>query len=142
MASALWIVTRNYRQADPIGRRQLKWFFFGFYVAAIPIGIGALLGLLDPRFFRLAMSGLVAGSIVPLTLLISITRYNLFDIDRLLSATATYNIVIAIVAGLGIALVPRLAEAASSALGVGSSTGQVVLSLALAAVVVPAERTD
>ena len=140
LALCLWIVTRNYRRADPIGRRQLKWFFFGFYVAAIPIALGAVLPALDPRLIDVSIASLSAASIIPLALLVSITRYNLFDVDRLLSATATYNVVIALLAGLGIALVPRIAEAGASALGIDPTMGRVMLSLALAAVVVPTER--
>lgn len=140
IGACLWLVTRNYRRADAVGRRQLKWFFFGFYAASVPIAIGALLPALDPRWIGAALASLSAASLIPAALLVSITRYDLFDIDRLLSATATYNVVIALLAGLGIALVPSAAEAGASVLGIDPSVGQVALSLALAAVVVPAER--
>ncbi|MBW2372358.1 MAG: GAF domain-containing protein, partial [Deltaproteobacteria bacterium] len=78
--------------------------------------------------------------LLPLSLVISVVRFNLFDVDRLLSAAASYN-VLAVVLGAGaLILVPRIAEAASGLVGIDPGTGQVALSLMLAAVAIPAHQ--
>jgi hypothetical protein len=78
--------------------------------------------------------------ILPLCIGIAAVRYNVFDIDRLLSATASYNVLLVILLGASFLLAPRIAEAASVFLGIEPITGQIALSLALAGAVVPAHR--
>ena len=52
----------------------------------------------------------------PLGTLVAIVRYNLFDIDRLITATASYSIVLVGLLGFLLALLPPLARAASAVL--------------------------
>jgi class 3 adenylate cyclase len=86
------------------------------------------------------MASFWVAPLVPLSFVISVARFNLFDIDRLLSATASYN-VLAVMLGAGaLIVVPRIAEAVSGMAGVDPGTGQIVLSLALAVVLIPAHR--
>ena len=75
-----------------------------------------------------------------LAFIVSVVRFNLFDVDRILSATASYNILVVVLAAGALVVVPRLAEAVSGVAGVDPGAGQVVLSLALAALVIPAHR--
>ena len=73
--------------------------------------------------------------------MIAVARYNLFDVDRLLSAAASYNIVLVALLGAGLVLVPLVRRAlVRPRSGVDPRVGQVALSLALAAVVVPAHQ--
>jgi class 3 adenylate cyclase len=133
----LVVATRKYRRADPVARRQMKWILFGTYCAALPMGLAGL-STLEPRLGWLAYASWGALALVPLSMLVSVARFNLFDVDRILSATASYNI-LAVLLGAGtLILVPRIAEAVSGVAGVDPTTGQVMLSLALAAVVIPA----
>ena len=133
----LGIMTRTYRRSDLIGRRQLRWFLYGLYLAiSVPLGAGVLAAL-DVRFVSVLVASLAGLALIPLFLLISIARYNLFDIDRLISSTASYSIIgIALLFGL-IAGVPGMALAVGPPMGVEPTTAQVLLSLGLAAVLVP-----
>ncbi len=136
LAASLAVATRKYRRGDPVARRQTKWVLFGMYCATLPVMVMSALVALEPRWFL----SFLALPLFPLSLLISVARFNLFDIDRLISATASYNILLVLLVGGGLVLVPRAAEATSGLLGMDPSTGQIVLSLLLAAAVIPAHR--
>src|SRR5262245_1893805 len=140
MGGGLAIATRNYRLADPIGRRRVKWLLYGAYVAIVPLIVARTLTFLDPDawwddwFYVATISGMAA---FPLGTLVAIVRYNLFDIDRLISATAAYSLVLVLLLGMLLALVPPLARAASVGFGMDATAAQVLSALALAALVVP-----
>ena len=132
--------TRVYSRLDSIARRQAKWVLWGVYFALVPFIAAAAWMAADPRAIRVFLISVTALCLVPLSLLIAVARYNLFDVDRLLSATASYNIVLVALVGTGLAVVPRIGELSSELLGIDPRTGQVALSLLLAAVVVPAHQ--
>ncbi len=139
----LAILTWNYRRADPIGRRQAKWVLLGLYVGVAPIAVA--FSMFPIHQFDMYSSSLLlltslAWLAVPAGFLIAVLRFDLFDIDRLISSTASYSILGVLVLAGAFALVPRLAEAASTAAGVDPSSAQLVLSVALAAVAIPAHR--
>jgi len=136
----LWVATHKYRRADPPARRQLKWILFGAYCTVIPLMLANVATAWDPRFGWLALASFWLVPLFPLSLVISVVRFNLFDIDRLISAAASYNVVLVVLGAGALILVPRVAEAASGLLGIDPGTGQVALSLLLAGVVVPAHR--
>ena len=137
IATGLVVATRNYRRADVIGRRQLKWLVFGLYCAAIPpLAVGGLVSA-DRRFLPLYLASLTFFRFIPVSLTIAVARYNLFYVDRLLSATASYNIVLLTLVGAGLVAVPWFGELSSGLLGIDPRMGQAALSLALAAIVVP-----
>jgi hypothetical protein len=78
--------------------------------------------------------------LVPIGLLIGILKYNLYDIDRLISVTASYSVVGGFMLATALTLLPRVSAAASPVIGLESDTGQTVLSFVLAMLVVPAHR--
>jgi signal transduction histidine kinase/ActR/RegA family two-component response regulator len=140
MGGGLAIATRNYRLAGPIGRRRVKWLLYGAYVAIVPLILARALTFLDPdawwyEWFYLATVIGMAG--FPLGTLVAIVRYNLFDIDRLISATASYSLVLVVLVGLLLAVAPTLAHHASAAMGMDATLAQVLSTLAIAALVVP-----
>jgi class 3 adenylate cyclase len=134
------VATRKYRGADRVARRQVRWTVLGLYCAAIPVVFASTLSALDPRFGSLFFASFWAVSLSPIFLVISVLRFNLFDVDRLLSATASYNILLVLLGAGALVVVPRVAGAVSGVAGVDPGIGQVVLSLALAAAVIPAHR--
>jgi class 3 adenylate cyclase len=136
----LKVVTRKYRGADPVARRQMKWFVFGCYCVVLPQATAALLAALDPRLSWLWWASAWVALLLHVTIVISVVRFNLFDVDRLLSATASYNALLIALGAAALVVVPRIAEAAAGLLGIDPATGQVVLSVALAALVIPAHR--
>jgi class 3 adenylate cyclase len=139
----LGVLTQSYRRTDPVGRRQIKWVLYGFYVGLMPFALTSTLGTLPSLVpWREALFGISMVFTVACVggYLIAIVRFHLFDIDRLISATASYTILgILVVAGL-LTVVPRLAEAASPILGLTPTAGQIVLSALLASIAVPANR--
>jgi class 3 adenylate cyclase len=140
LATMLGIGTRTYQRADAIEQRQIRWVVFGLYCAAVPPAAAAMLAAFDARFVAVWNLTVGAFALCPIACLVAVARYNLFDIDRLISATASYNVLAVLLVGVGLVVVPRAAEGASAMLGTDPSTSQVALSLLLAAVVVPAHH--
>jgi class 3 adenylate cyclase len=134
------VVVQDYRAADAVGRRKLRWVLYGVYLGTFPFGLGWLAYLFDPALLPLTLYSLAAALFIPLGFLVAIVRHNLLDIDRLISATASYSILSVLIVAGALTLVPRASRAASSALGVNPDAGQLVLSLALAAIAVPLQR--
>jgi class 3 adenylate cyclase len=113
------------------------------YLGITPLGLTALVPVLAPEFayfdllFELTVALLV---LVPVGLLIAVVRYNLYDIDRLISATASYSALGVVLLATALTLLPRVAQATSGLVGIESSTVQTALSFLLAIGVVPAHR--
>jgi class 3 adenylate cyclase len=143
----LVLVARGYHSMDAVERRQMRWLALGCYAGLTPaITVTALL-LIDGfvhgewrRFQPLLDPSYSFGILIPLSFLLATGRYNRFDVDRLLSATASYNLLLIALLGGALVVVPRVAEVASSLVGIDPGTGQVALSLALAALVVPTHQ--
>lgn len=133
-------LTRSYRRADSIGRRQIRWVVFGAYCASAPVILGALLVLRDPGALFLWLMSIAAMALFPLSILIAIARYNLFDIDRLISAATSYTIVLAVLVAAGLIVVPRAAEVVAEVFNVDPTVAQAVLAVLLAGLVVPGRR--
>ncbi len=142
--SVLIVIAVNYRRADAIGRRQVKWVAFGIYAGCLPLLFIYIVVALDPssgwilyRDTAMAELPLLA---IPVCVLISIVRQHLFDIDRVLSVAASYTMIG--VAGIATLLVlaPAMAGWVSGATGLDPNTSQVLLSLVIAGVTVPTHR--
>jgi class 3 adenylate cyclase len=67
-------------------------------------------------------------------------RFNFMDIDRLISSTAAYTVLLVTLVGAMLTLAPWLTGLLGTAMGADSQVGQLTLSLLLAAGLVPAER--
>jgi class 3 adenylate cyclase len=148
-----WLValTLQYRRAEPLGRRQVKWVVYGFYLGLLPWGAyiavdwGAYiamdwLGVLPQWEGALFVVAMIAALAIPLGILVAVAFYDFLDIDRLFSATLSYSLLA--IAGIAIVLgvMPTASRAASEALGLDSGSGQLLLALGFAAIVVPAQR--
>jgi class 3 adenylate cyclase len=134
------IVTRAYRRADPIGRRQLRWFLFGTYCASMPTMLAGALDAADPAFAPWYYASLAAGAALPIAVLISIVRFNFFDVDRLISTTASYNVLVVLALALWATIAPSTASAAANLIGLDPRIGQLGLSLSIAVLVVLAHQ--
>ncbi len=140
LVALLGILTWNYRCADPIGRRRIKWCVVGIYVGVLPILAALSLSAALPGFasFDLLVSlGWALMLAIPLGLLIGIARYNLFDIDRVISAAASYSALGAGAAVLALTALPRMASAGSKVVGVDEQTMQLGLALGTLALALP-----
>lgn len=125
-------VTRNYRVADPVDRRRLRWFLLGCYIVTAPLLLTSLAAALDPRLDRLPVIALSFAGLLPLFVLIGMLRYNFLDVDGVISKAASYSALLALL----LVLLPMGAPAASSALSasmdVDPKISQLGVSVALA----------
>jgi class 3 adenylate cyclase len=137
---AVAAITRNYRHSGPIGRRQLRWVVYGLYLALAPVLVNVALVAIRPELWWLYDVTWNALYFIPICVLIAILRYNLADIDRLISATAAYTALAVVFLAAVLAGIPRLAQAASELAGIDPSSGQIALSVALAVLLVPIQR--
>lgn len=114
------------RRADPVERRQVEWFAYG-----VVLFVASLL-LPAPEPVSLLFEA-TATILLPVSIAVAITRYRLYEIDRLLSRTVTYAVVSAVLVGIygAITVVPSAALDLRSDLLVAAAT------LAAAAVFVP-----
>ncbi len=136
-------LTRVYRRADPRGRRQIKWVVYGFYVALLPLGLyNAAFSLSVVPEWISALMTVAAISPVAMSLgfLVAVAFYQFLDIDRLFSATLSYSILAILGLAMVLGVMPAASRVASDALGLDPAIGQLLISLGLAAVLVPAHR--
>jgi len=102
LALALVDIARRYRRADPVRRAQIRWV-----LAASATSVGLLLSLV---VFGERIPGLwdlfFLSTILPaIAIAIAITRYRLYDIDRIISRSIAYGavtVVLLTVLGIGI----------------------------------------
>jgi class 3 adenylate cyclase len=136
-------LTQVYRRAGPLGRRQLKWILYGQYVGSLPIAfvyLAELLGLWSEWrevYFAVAM---VTAAAIPLGALVAIVFYQFLDIDRLFGATLSYSVLAVVGITLLLGLVPTASRAASEAMGIDATQGQLLLAVGIAIVLVPTQR--
>lgn len=100
VAAVISLIVR-FRRSDGAERQQLKWFLsagtlvvFSFLLESIISGVG-----ITPVPFWVDVLSTVGVVLLPLSLLVAIFRYRLYDIDRIISRTVTYTVVVALLAG-------------------------------------------
>ncbi|WP_129666389.1 histidine kinase [Phytoactinopolyspora endophytica] len=140
MAAALGVLVgavsllARYRRATGLARRQLLWLA----PAAVLIPVFVAASFVASYANDAAVLGIVAGLFVvllPLMTALAITRYHLFDVDRILSRALTYVLVTAVLAATYIVVVVAVGAAAG-----GSQLSAVVATLAAVSVAGPAYR--
>jgi hypothetical protein len=96
-------VVARYRHSAGAERQQLRWFVAAVLLAVVPITISPLGG--GPGAFLLAVFGLL---LVPLSVWIAVTRYRLYEIDRLISRGLSWavlsGLLVAVYAGVVLVL--------------------------------------
>jgi len=140
LAALAAIVVRNFRRADAAGRRQLKWVLFGVVAGGLPALVTAGVGTLRPDLWWSYEFALVAIALIPVCIAIAILRYRFLDIDRVISATAAYSLLLILLLTLLLTIVPVAARRASGFAGLDVQTAQAALSVLAAGLVVPARR--
>ena len=135
------LLTRAYRVSSPLGRRQIKWVVYSVYLGAVPFLAGNAIDALWPGRLDLRELAVLSAISLPIGIVIAIVRAQLLDIDRLISATASYSATLALLFGVALVLVNRIASVLSEISGADPSSMQTGLSFVLALAVVPAQRT-
>jgi class 3 adenylate cyclase len=136
------MLTLNYRKCGPVGRRKVKWIILAVYLGSLQglIQIWLLGGApADPPLWSPIVT-MVANLLFPMALLIAISRFDLFDIDRLIGATVAYNILGIVIMGSGFLILPSISDMLAGALGFDPTFGRSAVALSLAGVVVVAQR--
>jgi hypothetical protein len=131
LAAAVALIVR-YRRAGPVERQQLKWFISAVtaWAAVLPFAFVANTNVL-------AIVALTALALVPISVVIAILRYRLYEIDTLINRTLVYVPLVGIVAGLYAGCVALLQRAFVAVTGDTSDAAAVISALILAAVFTP-----
>ena len=144
VAACLASVVVRYRRADDVGRRQVLWFLLGasmFVVTLVPAAwIYLVVGALEERSSPIFALTFLGFSLQPITTLIAITRYRLYEIDRIVNRALLYGALTAILAGVftaGIALAQRIFIAVT---GVTSDAAIVLTTLVVATLYAPLRK--
>lgn len=81
----------RYRRADTLQRLQFKMFGYG---AAVALAGSLATNLIWPAGVDLVIPGAISLMALPLSIAAAILRHQLFDIDRLISRTVSYTLVV------------------------------------------------
>lgn len=93
LASVFCLVDSYSRAIDPVERNQVKWVLYGAAAGLIPIGYTLYMAFVDVS--RFASGGatwpmFAASALVTAAFTISITRYRLMQLDKLISSGVMY----------------------------------------------------
>jgi hypothetical protein len=99
----------RYRQSLEDERRQIKWFLFACAIFAMGLAFDLVIGL-GVESAPAWLDALVSASVLtlPIAATLGIVRYRLYDIDRLISRTVTYAVVVGVLAATYFGLVALL----------------------------------
>jgi hypothetical protein len=144
-------IYRFNRTTDPVQRQQTKWVVFGFvmflvgmFAISLPVlfmpvlrqpGSALLIYLLIEITFVL-----FCLTLVPLTIMISILKYQLWDIDALIRRTLAYSVLTATLASLYFISVLLLQALFNWLVGQGDNLAIVGSTLAIAVVFNPLRK--
>lgn len=136
------LLARRYRRIDSLGRRQIRWFLYGAFVALGALVFGNLAFLVNPPLLYVASIPMsLAFAAVPIGFLIAVFGYRFLDADPLISSATSYFL-------LGLAflvaietLIPQIAGVASSLVDVAPDTTELALAIAMVFLAVPVHRS-
>jgi transcriptional regulator with GAF, ATPase, and Fis domain len=96
LATVICLIHSYSRAIDAVERNQVKWILYGAAAAMLPIGYTLYLAFFDPPGF--ASGGatwpmFAASALVTAAFTISITRYRLMQLDKLISSGVIYFVI-------------------------------------------------
>ncbi len=96
--------TRFRRFASPLERQQVKWVAFSLgllvFLAAALLGVFSSTGSPPGWAAWLVLVAAVVGALIPLAVGVALFRFHLYDIDRLISRTVSYTLVVGLLAAV------------------------------------------
>jgi hypothetical protein len=122
----IWSAVMRRRDASPDERTQMRWFVTGTGALIGLVGVVGFVPELPPPYEQMLVPVVVAGFwALPVAIVAAITRYRLYEIDRIISRTVSYTVVVGLLAavffGVVVAL-QALLPAGSSSLAIAAST--------------------
>ena len=128
----------RYRRADSVEAAQIRWIAFVGVLAGIDYPIAALqIGPVSDLAFEL---GIVILALMLIAIGIAITRYHLYDIDRLINRTLVYGSLTAILAGVFTAAVGLAQRLFVTVTGEKSDAAIVLTTLVVATLYAPLRK--
>jgi hypothetical protein len=128
----------RYRHGERVEQAQIRWIaLFGSFVAAAFIVASLQLGTVSDRAWEVGFAFL---SCLPIAIGVAVTRYRLYEIDRLINRTLVYGSLTAILAGVftaGIGLAQRVFIATT---GENSDAAIVLATLVVATLYAPLRK--
>jgi len=101
VVAAASLVVR-YRRAGTTEREQIKWLAYAGLIAAVVLPFGDFYG---SKYKPVDVLIILSILFIPISIGIAVTRYRLYDIDRIISRTVAYAVVSAILACVFILIV-------------------------------------
>lgn len=121
----LWALSARYRGSDQVERSQIKWFIAAGIWFLLLVGVigQAPADATGPYDFLLYPVVVGAFWALPAGILVAVLRYRLYEIDRLVSRSLSYALVVATLAGIYVTVVWVLSRAlpANSNIAVSAS---------------------
>ncbi|MGH9179880.1 MAG: sensor histidine kinase [Acidimicrobiales bacterium] len=103
----------RFRGSTGVDRQQLRWVMFGAAVAAVAV-VGALVSASVGQGVLLGVFAATFMTVLPLSVAVAISRYHLYDLDRVISRSLLYTALSALVAAVYAAVVLGLELLAAS----------------------------
>jgi hypothetical protein len=129
-AGSLMSMFVRWRRADLGQREQLKWVFVALVLSLVPF----ILNDTAPAASDVAFTFILP--LVPIAVAVSVLRYRLYDIDRIVSRAVSYLLITGLLAGVYVACIAVI----ELLLPGGSSVGVAASTLAAAALFQPLRR--
>jgi hypothetical protein len=121
-----WLVSRvpAYRAATGERRQQLKWLILGGSAACVGVVLSVGLSSFSGVLGFIAAFGTVGLLGIPISIGVGMTKYRLYEIDRIVSRTLSYALLTGLLVGVfvGLVLLTTRVLPFSSPVGVAAST--------------------
>ena len=113
-------LVRRYRRSRGLERQQFRWLATAATVSPILL----LIGVNSPSDVLTVAAFVLALNLIPSAIGVAVLRYRLYDIDRLISRTVAYAVVIGLLAGVFFGVVTTLGSLvpANSPIAIAGST--------------------
>ncbi len=122
----VWLVSRvpAYRAATGERRQQLKWLIFGGSAAVLGVVLSVVLSAFSGLLGDIGSVAILGVLGIPISIGVGITKYRLYDIDRIVSRTLAYALLTGLLVGVfvGLILLTTRVLPFSSPVGVAAST--------------------
>ena len=101
LLAALVSLSLRWRNSTGIERHQFRWLLLGGLVFGIILAVSQVL----PEDSSVEYSWIIAGMAIPGSVGVAVSRYRLFEIDRIISRTVSYTILVVFLGALFAAVV-------------------------------------